>query len=255
MALFTDGPISTILDLQNYESGVLAVASTAGIDLTGKMRLAQDELSSEILLFLLRRSPFPEGQRAQRRARGVEDVVVTGALKQWHVHKTLELVYRDVYNSQVNDRYVGKWQEYEQLSQISSDTYFQVGVGIVANPLPKPSSVLLSTVAGDGAAANYYVLATWVNGTGQESSPSDMGQISIADGAQLMIALAEPPAAASGWNAYLGETPTAVFLQNESLIAVNSNWTLTGSLAQGRQPGKGQQPTWFLVDHRVIERG
>ena len=150
MALFTDGSLSTMLDLQTNESAILTVASTAGIDLAGKMALAQADLTNHILKFLLRRSQYPEAQWTQRRIRGVSDVVVTAPLKQWHVHKTLAFVYRDVYNSQANDRFLGKWKEYEQLARQSCDNYFQVGVGIVADPLSKPSSLLVSTVTGSG---------------------------------------------------------------------------------------------------------
>src|SRR5271170_3515094 len=105
MALFTDGLINTILDLQNNESATLAVADTAGIDQAGKMTLAQDDIANQILLFLLRRWTYPAVQWTERRTLGVSDVVVTGPLRQWHVHKTLALAYRDVYNSQLNDRY------------------------------------------------------------------------------------------------------------------------------------------------------
>jgi len=255
MALFTDGPISTILDLQNNESSVLTVANTAGIDLTGKLALAQDDIADQVLLFLLRRWTYPEAQWTQRRIRGVCDVVVTAPLRQWHVHRTLALVYRDVYNSQLNNRFFGKWKEYDQLAKVSSDKYLRIGVGLVADPLPKPCAALFVAITGSGATVTYYVAATWVNAAGQESSLSDTGQVATSDDEQLTVALANPPTAASGWNVYMGEAPDALSLQNETPIGVNDSWTTTGPPAQGRQAGRGQQPTWFLVDYRVIERG
>ncbi len=255
MALFTDGLINAILDLQNSESSILTVANTAGIDLAGKMMLAQEDITSQLLLFLLRRWTYPEAQWTQRRSRGVTDVVVTAPLRQWHVHKTLALVFRDVYNSQINDRFLGKWNEYEQLAKLSADNYFHMGVGMVADPLRKPPPPQLSTVTGSGSAETYYVAATWVNAAGQESSPSDISQVSTSDGEQVTVAVADPPASASGWNVYAGETPGTVSLQNESPIGINNSWTTTGPPTLGRQIGRGQQPTWFLVDNRVIERG
>jgi hypothetical protein len=255
MALFTDGPISTTLDLLSEDSAVLAVANTAGIDLGGKMRLAQDDIAIQVLLFLLRRWRYPEVQWTQRQALGVCDVVVTSPLRHWHVQKTLALAYRDVYNSQLNDRYLGKWQEYDRLAAVSSDNYFKMGVGIVAGPLPRPRSALVSTVIGSGALATYYVAATWVNEAGQESSPSDIGQVDTSAGEQVTVALANPPGAAAGWNMYLGATPDTMGLQNETPIAINDSWTTTEPPAQGRLAGRGQEPNWFLVDHQVIERG
>jgi len=44
MSLFTDGPINGPTDLQNYESAILDVAGTEGIDIGGKGALAQSEI-------------------------------------------------------------------------------------------------------------------------------------------------------------------------------------------------------------------
>src|SRR5947209_6037992 len=48
MALYTDGPISSIEELTARDSQLLSVASTEGIDLAQKMALAQDELGLEL---------------------------------------------------------------------------------------------------------------------------------------------------------------------------------------------------------------
>ena len=69
MALFNDGPLCSLLDLQNAESGILNVASTEGIDLAGKIALAQGTIANELILFLLRRQMVYDtlwGMRRQR---------------------------------------------------------------------------------------------------------------------------------------------------------------------------------------------
>ena len=111
MALFTDGPISSARELQEHDALVLSVASSEGIDVAAKARLAQQELANELILFLVRRASLREYPSNLRRSRGLEDVVVTNALRRWHSHKTLALVYGDAYNNQLNDRYQGKWNE------------------------------------------------------------------------------------------------------------------------------------------------
>jgi hypothetical protein len=254
MALFNDGPISTTLDLQNYESGILGVASTEGIDLSGKMALAQDEIANEVLLFLLRRVPVWDFQWSERRARGTSDVVVTAPLKQWHVHKALALVYRDAYNNQLNDRYLNKWNEYESLAKASSETYLHIGVGLVGDPLGKPGVPILSAVGGSGGAATYYVAVTWTNTAGQESNPSDLATITTLAGQQMAVTILSPPANAAGWNVYVGQSPDTISLQNAAAIGVNDSWIL-GTLVQGKAAGSGQAPMWYFVDHRIIERG
>jgi hypothetical protein len=257
MALFTDGPINGAMDLQNYENSILSVANAEQIDLAGKSSLAQSEVATELLLFLLRRCRQPDFQWSvtTRQSMGVGDIFVTDPLRRWHAHKTLALVYRDAYNNQLNDRYQGKWKEYEQLAKASAESFFQIGVGIISGPISKAALPVLTAVPGNGSAATYYVAVAWVNQTGQAGSPSDVAQINASTGEQLMVAAMNPPPSAAGWNAYIGKAPDATSLQNSSLIAIGATWTLATVLRQGALPGQGQQPTWFLVDQRLIERG
>jgi hypothetical protein len=257
MALFTDGPINGAIDLQNYENGILTVANTEQIDLAGKSALAQGEIATDLILFLRRRFRQPDflWTITYGRTISVDDVVVTDPLRRWHALKTLALVYRDAYNNQLNDRYKGKWNEYEQLAKASGESYFQVGVGLVAGPIAKAAIPVLSTVPGTGSAATYYVAVAWVNQTGQFGSVSDVAQLTASTGQQLVVSAVNPPPNATGWNAYVGAAPEATSLQNSSPIAIGNTWTLATVLQAGSPPSKGQQPTWFLVDNRLIERG
>jgi len=255
MALFTDGPISSTSDLQAYENGILVLASTEGIDLAGKIQIAQDDIGNQLLMFLLRRMPYQDFHWSQRRARGVSDVVVSASLKQWHVHYSLALVYRDAYNNQLNDRYKEKWNEYEQLAKRSRDACLATGVGIVAEPIARPAIPLLSSVAGTGLGGTFYVAITCVNGGGQEGSPSDTASININNGEQLAVAVFNPPSNAVGWNAYVGISPGALSLQNQAPLGLDASWTQSGALAPGNLPGSGQTPSWFVMDQKVAERG
>jgi hypothetical protein len=257
MALFMDGPINGTVDLQNYENAILDIAAAERIDLAGKSALAQQEIATELTLFLMRRSSMAEYPLVtpMRQRIGVSDVVVTEPLRQWHAHKALALVYRDAYNNQLNDRYRGKWEEYETLAKNSSRIYLQIGVGLVAAPVPKGPTPILTTLPGVGEGATYYVAATWKNQAGVEGSPSDLAQLTTNDGQQLVVDAGNAPVGVSGWNVYVGNAPATVRLQNSSPIATGSTWIMAAGLIQGAGPGQGQQPTWFLVDQRVIERG
>ncbi len=257
MALFTDGPINEAIDLQNYENAILTVANTEQIDLAGKSALAQGEIASELILFLTRRFRQRDPIWAVNVGPpiGVGDVVVTDPLRRWHAYRTLALVYRDAYNNQLNDRYKGKWTEYEKLAKATEDSYLQIGVGLVAGPISRAMIPVLNTTPGTGPAATYYVAVAWVNQTGQSGSASEVAQLTTSTGQQLVVSAVDPPFNAAGWNAYVGEAPEATSLQNSSPIAIGATWTLTAALQTGAKPGRGQQPTWFLADHRVIERG
>ena len=256
MALFTDGPISLEQDFQEYDSQVLTVASAEGIDVAVKATLAQQDLGNQLMLFFLRRASFREYQPNFTPPTGLCDVVVTEGLQRWHVLATLALVYRDAYYSQLNDRYQGKWNEYEQLARASLRTYFQIGVGVVTDPIPIAPAPLLSAISGTGGAETFYVVATWVSAAGAEGAPSQVATQNTATGQILSVTLVgTPPPIVVGWNVYVGLSPVALTRQNDSPLALGSSWTMTEALTAGVPVTTGQMPAWFIVDHRFINRG
>jgi hypothetical protein len=255
MALFNDGPINDAADLQRYESSILNVTSTEGIDLGAKIVLAQQDVANEILLFLIRRMTLDEQALGDRRFRGVKDVVVTDPLRQWHVNKTLAFVYRDAYENQLNDRYQGKWNEYEALAKASQQTYFHIGVGVVCDPIPKAAAPELSAVPGTATGGSYYVAVSWVNVAGQEGTPSEFSQLVTSDGQLLVVAAGAAPENAAGWNVYVGISPGTARLQNAVPFETTVNWIMTSGPNSGPSLPGGQQPTWFVADHHVMERG
>jgi hypothetical protein len=185
----------------------------------------------------------------------LDDVVVTDALQQWHILATLALVYRDAYYNQLNDRYQGKWDEYQQLAKASSQMYFQLGVGVVADPIPMAPTPELSSVAGTAAEETFYAVATWVSVAGQEGAPSASATLTTAAGQVLVVTIPDPPPIAVGWNVYIGLSPGTLTLQNGSPLALGSSWTMTGALSAGAPVPSGQVPAWFIVDHRFMNRG
>ena len=206
-------------------------------------------MRAELILFLLRRFRQPRSdlwtRQRCRRTIGVGDVVVTDPLRRWHALKTLALVYRDAYNNQLNDRYKGKWTEYEQLAKATEDSYLQIGVGWLPVLSPKAMIPVLNTTPGTGPAATYYVAVAWVNQTGQSGSASEVAQLTTSTGQQLVVSRSNPPSNATGWNAYVGEAPEATSLQNSSPIAIGSHVDLNGGAPNGGEAGPG--PTADVV--------
>ena len=218
MALFYDGPISDAADLQRYENSILNVASAESIDLGDEDSASAVRSGERDRLFLVRRSyrrrlPLWDFRHIERPEGCCGDRIRCG---QWHVHRTLALIYRDAYNNQLNNRYQGKWAEYEQLAKASARTYFQIGVGLVADPVPQAPVPVLSSVAGTAAGGMFYVAVTWVNGSGDEGAPSDFAQLSTSDGQQLVVTVGAPPQNVTTWNVYAGTSPTTLNLQNPS---------------------------------------
>jgi len=238
MALFSDGGVSSIEDLLGYESSILDVARTEGIDLPTKLELAEEEVGIELTAFLVQ-------QVGSKPA--LENVVVTEALHKWHVFQTLALIYRDAYNRQLNDRYLAKWKECDRLAKWASTMLFQAGVGIVDEPIPRAERPELGTVAGPLGAATYYVRVSWLNESGDEGAPSELGILTAQEGTALTVRAVNPPADARGWNLYAGFSHADLTLQNTSPLPPNETWVESSAgLQGGRKPGAGQEPDYYV---------
>jgi hypothetical protein len=249
MALFTDGTIASIDDLKEYESAVLQVASVEGIDITAKLKLAQREMGFVLSDFQARRgftSPSDLGR-----------VLVNEEMLQWHCLHTLELVYRDAYNSQMNDRYLGKWQAYQQSSARAAATVRDLGVGMVGTPVAKATEPIITTDPGGGLAARtYYVSVAWraLNGaTGERSDPT---VVAAPMSTLLRITAASAPAHASGWYVYAGSSETEIRRQNEPPLAPGSTWVEPNNgLRFDLTDIPAQRPDWYVRNDRVLLRG
>lgn len=252
MALFTDGEISTLEDLAAQDTSILNFAGIEGIDLTAKANLAQEELGVELTSSFLRITRSPASSEPLR----LENIVVTSPLRLWHTFRTLALAYGDAYNSQLNDRYFGKWKEYRDRSKWALEMLHQIGVGFVWDPMPAAAAPLLSTVPGARASANYYVAVAWINDAGEEGKVGAVASITTPDGALLKALPADHPVNAKWWNIYAAISPDALSLQNMSPIEPEQTWLEPPSgLAAGRRAGSGQQPSFLRALPRTLQRG
>jgi hypothetical protein len=222
---------------------VLTVAATEGIDLTKKLSLAMDELALELGNLL------PASDK-------LDYVAVTPAIRLWHAFRTLELVYRDAYSNQLNDRYAGKRDQFAALGKWAFDKLMEGGVGMVSNPVPKATPATLSFLAGLGSGATYYVCNSWLNAQGEEGAVSEWSAISVPDGNVLSVTATNPPANAAAWNVYIGLSPDSISQQNGAPLLVGQPWLQQNAVSTtGRVPGSGQNPDFLRLVARILQRG
>jgi len=262
MALFTDAPISTLDQLAAQDTAVLNVASTEGIDATAKLALAQTELGAE-LLAATSRSPFSPtslltwwpGMTLTSNVQ-LSSITVTPPLLMWHTFQTLELIYRDAYYNQLNDRYLGKLNAYKDLSKWAAGLLFQTGVGMVADTLPISQTPEVDVVSGTLPAGEYFVQVTWLNSSSGEGMPSPVSSASATAQHSVQVTANNPPSNAVGWNVYAGTSVNSITLQDAVPINVGQVWVLppTG-LVSGVGPGTGQAPDYFCPLPRYLQRG
>ncbi len=254
MALFVDGPACTIEDLADQDAGLLGVAQTAGINVSTKLRLAQEEIGTDLHLWLIK--PRPVLEVLWGPVLRVEQIVATPPLKRWETMHALALVYRDAYFSQLVDRYQAKWQEYSKLASAARESYIGCGLGLAADPIRQPQPPVLSSVTGPQSGGEFYASVAWVNATGQESAASAASSIAIPDGKLMTVAAANAPGNAVGFRVYAGTALTSMFLQNDVVLPVTVSYLyIPGQVTQGPLPGEGQKPDWVRPLVRTQLRG
>jgi hypothetical protein len=250
MALFTDGAVTSIEDLTGHDTQLLNVATVEGIDVTRKLALAHEELCVEVAGLLDRlvsaRQPFA--------ARTIQQVVVTPPLKLWHIFRTLEMVYGDAYNSQLNDRYAGKRDQYHEMVKWAYNQVIQGGLGIAADPMEQAAMPVVRPSAGGLADGPYYVAIAWTNAAGEEGGSSEAAMIEVS-GSSFAVETTAPPKV-KGWNVYCGTLPSTMTIQNSATLAPGQTWVQPDTLStSGRPAGSGQAPNYRLPVPRTIQRG
>src|SRR5260370_13889562 len=171
MALFTDGAFTSIEDLRGHDTQLLNVATVEGIDVTRKLALAQEELGIEVEGLLTQlKTPLPLG--GLNAPPTIQQLVVTPPLKLWHIFRTLEMVYGDAYNSQLNDRYAGRRDEFHESVKWAYNRVIQDGLGMASSPVRQAVTPVPHMSAGGLAANTYYIAIAWINAAGEEGASS-----------------------------------------------------------------------------------
>ncbi len=245
MALLVDGDVSLIENLKAFDSGVLEVANGEGIDLHAKLRVGQLEVEADVERFL------------HWEDRGsLEQVQVNAALNRWHTLKTLEAVYRDAYFSQLNDRYGERWRAYEKMAATQERRYFDGGVAVVSRPVRRPEKITMEVTDGLNEPGTYWVQATLIDASGQESAPGPVEVVSSPLPHTLTVRLPYVREGVTGWNLFVGMQEDEAGLQNATPLGVNEVWTMPeGGIVAGRPPGTGQSADSVIYRSGRFRRG
>jgi hypothetical protein len=108
---------------------------------------------------------------------------------------------------------------YSAITQIAGVANF-----VPADVTPPVDPVLSSIVDGSLAATTYYVQTTYLTPAG-ETLPSAVSSLAVAAGSVLTVASPPVLAGVTGWNVYVGTSPTALELQNNALLGIGTNYT------------------------------
>jgi hypothetical protein len=104
MALFTDQSIVTLDELLQFETTLVQVASTHGINVETKINLATSVIGDQVMLWLFE-AGASDPQLLARRALGLSTIVVTPPLRRWLEMESLARFFAEAYNVQLNPRF------------------------------------------------------------------------------------------------------------------------------------------------------
>jgi hypothetical protein len=259
MALFTDTNVITLDDLLEFETSLVPVASSHGINVDTKINLATSAVSDQLMLWLLSVGTS-DPQWLNRRSLGLSTVVVTPTLQRWLCFESLSRFFAEAYNVQLNTRFQGKWTEYQQAAENAAEMFFLSGIGIVYNPLPRPAMPLVSIQSGNSPAEAMFVQTAWADKYGNEGALSPVNGVILNSSSSIAVGMAEgveeAPGAAAGWNVYASSDENALTRQNDMPLSIGSTWQLSDSgLIDGAQPIGGQTPNLYVALSRQIQRG
>lgn len=246
MALFIDGTISELSDVAAHDSSVLDIANNESIDLSAKLDIAQMELHTDLILYLDAHAP----------ACSITGVLIDDRIRRWHQMKTLELVYRDAYFSQLNDRYDKRWQLWKDLSERARCDAFDAGIPFHDSPIPRPALPVLQVNEGACLPSTYSVRTCCVADNGEESAPSAAAVLKVDAPHRLTVKLGTPPPRCKTWRIYAGTMSGVEQLQASVPVSLTAEWNVpVDGLTSGPRPGKGQSPTRILRRRRTLPGG
>lgn len=273
MSLFTDSSLIGISDLEVYEATLSQVASTHNINIDSKTTIALGSIGDRLLARLVRAgtaswpwlNPTTTGtfdivsMPSQSNWRfTLNNIVVTPPLRRWLSYEILSQIFSEAYNVQLNNRFKEKWMDYSSRAQDTEKNFYDLGIGVVYNPLPQPDAAQVTTGAGSLPAGIITVQTAWTDGMGNEGALSPLIPVTLPALSSFSVAMGttSAPSSAVGWNVYVGANGASPTRQNLSPLPWNVAWpALSSGIVTGSLPLNGQQPDCYVLDPQRSQRG
>jgi hypothetical protein len=242
--LFTDGTILTIQNLREHDNLVLEVASTEAIELSLKIAVAQRDLGYELCSFL---TGSGVGMDLSR-------VVVTDELRDLLAAHTLAAVYRDAYNTHLNDRYLGRWKEFSKASERGLLRLLANGIGMSAVGVPRAQEPTVETsTTGGVSGGSYSVQILWQHLAGNVGEKSNPVLVDFAGGS-ISVTPVKPPPNVAGWHVFVG-LQDAASRQSVSMLAPDETWMQAAALRSDLTGPEVSGPDYYVRNSGQIVRG
>jgi hypothetical protein len=273
MSLFTDSSLIGISDLEVYEATLSQVASTHNINIDSKTTIALGSIGDRLLARLVRAgtaawpwlNPTTTGifdivsMPPQTNWRfTLNNIVVTPPLRRWISYEILSQIFSEAYNVQLNNRFKEKWMDYSSRAQDTEKNFYDLGIGVVYNPLPQPPIAQVTVNAGSLPAGIVTVQTAWTDSMGNEGSLSPLIPVTLSALSSFSVSInaSSPPPSAYGWNVYVGANGASIARQNLTPLPWNVIWPLSAAgIVTGPLPLNGQHSDCYVLDPQRSQRG
>ncbi len=215
-----------------YDSklSILSEQETTSID--SKSRLAQNEIETQVISFLLRHSGSSDSAARQL----ISKVTVTEGLSRWHSMLTLALFYADLAALQNSSLHRDQSRYFEIKAEAAREQLFDTGLGIVNLPIPKSPIPLVVSTPGANQSRLLRGRIRFVNSEAAVGAPSSEFLLDMTDGESINVSVTSLPANCSGWLLFLGETSELLFMVSPAALAADATLTISGNMPSPNDP-------------------
>jgi hypothetical protein len=252
MALLTEQPITTLTEWMAYDSKLSILSALESASVEKKGELAQQEIQTEILEFLLRDSAVGDSEARSLLSR----VHVSEPIRRWHAYLTLSLYYVDLASLQASALHREQSRYFEVRSTEAREHAYTTGVGIVDSAVPKAYAPVTALAGEEDPNRLIRARVRFLSLEGVEGSVSEEFLIRPPASGTLSISFPVFPASAATWLLYLAEDSDTFRALRESPHAATEVVMITAgfSLSERRLSSEGQEPGRYVRNSRLTGR-
>lgn len=252
MALLTEQPVSCLPDWLAYDSKLAILSAQESASIEKKAELAQQEIQTEVLAFLLRNAGSSEAYSRSL----VDQVFVSEPLKRWHVSLTLSLYYADMASLQASQLHKEQSHYYLGRCEEARDQTFVTGLGIVQNPVPRGKAPEVAISGQEDEQRLVRGRVRFVGATGVEGTPSEEFVVRMPVVGTASLEILDWPDGAEGWRLYLAEDTERFRATRELLYGPSEvlNLAVDFELTGNWLSPKHQQPSQYIYLARTLGR-
>jgi hypothetical protein len=235
-----------------YDSKLSILSAQESASVERKGELAQLEIQTEVLAYLLRNSGL--GDLQVRTLMG--QVTVSEPLKRWHTNLTLSLYYADLASLQASELHREQSRYFDMRAEEARDQAFVTGVGVVNVVVPRGQVPNLNLLGEEDQDRLVRARVKFVGAADVEGTPSEEFPLRLPVSGATQVSFASLPWGVAGWRLYVAEDQDVFRALQVQAYGPAEVVTVPAaySLSELRMNPEGQMPDRYLHISRNLGR-